>query len=525
MVSTRADCGVPAGSVEIGARRQRAIEPMRIRVRLDGRQLRRWHVELIERLSERSDTQVWVDPGFEQPAVPSLVDSLFRIETLIHGLPREGRSNRAPLSALAGFARDAQAPADVALDLCGEQPCADGRVLRVEYDGAAGEAALLAAIFDRRTPLMQVRAAEGVIAAGRLGSDHGGIARATFEDMLARAATLILAALDGNASPVLPDLPPDPAATRHRAPLSVPGVAKIAAGQAARKIALEAYRLCCNAPHWRVGWRKSAGQDVYDLRRHPERGWSVLPDDGRRFYADPFPISYRGKLMLFLEDYEYRLGRGVISAVEFGPDGPIGAPIRVLEQPGHLSYPFVFEREGSLWMVPESCSAGTVDLYRSTDFPSGWVRESTLISGVVASDATLIERDGTWWLFATVRDSGGSFSDALHLWSAPDFRGPWTPHPRNPVLIDIASARPGGRLVERGGVLYRPVQDCRTGYGAAVGVARVVRLDHQQYRQTVEAILRPGPEWIGRRLHTLNSAGGFEFIDGSAPAPRWKAGR
>ena len=33
---------------------------------------------------------------------------------------------------------------------------------------------------------------------------------------------------------------------------------------------------------------------------------------------------------------------------------------------------------------------------------------------------------------ATVQDGGGSYSDALHVWSAPDLRGPWTPHRRNP---------------------------------------------------------------------------------------------
>jgi hypothetical protein len=102
----------------------------------------------------------------------------------------------------------------------------------------------------------------------------------------------------------------------------------------------------------------------------------------------------------------------------------------------------------------------------------------------------------------------------LYLWSAPDFRGPWTAHRRNPVLIDIASARPAGRFVERDGALYRPVQDCRNGYGAALGIARVDRLDHEQYRQTVETIIPPGRELGGRRFHTLNSAGGFEFIDG-----------
>ncbi|MGH1587213.1 hypothetical protein ACRBEV_01255 [Methylobacterium phyllosphaerae] len=40
-----------------------------------------------------------------------------------------------------------------------------------------------------------------------------------------------------------------------------------------------------------MGWRRLAGPDLIDLRRHPESGWQVLPDDGRRFYADPFAIA------------------------------------------------------------------------------------------------------------------------------------------------------------------------------------------------------------------------------------------
>jgi len=172
-------------------------------------------------------------------------------------------------------------------------------------------------------------------------------------------------------------------------------------------------------------------------------------------------------------------------------------------------------------MIPESCSAARVDLFRATAFPGGWVKEATLIEGVVASDASLIEQDGKWWLFATVRDGGGSFSDALHLWSAPDFRGPWTPHPRNPVLIDIASARPAGRMALRDGQLLRPVQDCRQGYGKALGIARVTQLDDTGFAQEVETILEAGgPLWPGRRLHSLNGAGGFEFIDGSAMVRR-----
>ncbi|KAA0995553.1 formyl transferase, partial [Pseudonocardia sp. EV170527-09] len=85
------------------------------------------------------------------------------------------------------------------------------------------------------------------------------------------------------------------------------------------------------------------------------------------------------------------------------------------------------------WMVPESSASGTVDLYRATRYPGGWVKEATLLSGVVASDATLLEQGGRWWIFATLRDAvpeapagSGSYHDALCLWSAPDFRGPYT---------------------------------------------------------------------------------------------------
>jgi hypothetical protein len=135
---------------------------------------------------------------------------------------------------------------------------------------------------------------------------------------------------------------------------------------------------------------------------------------------------------------------------------------------------------------------------------------------VVASDATLSEHDGRWWMFATVRDGGGSYSDALHLWSAPALLGPWVPHRRNPVLVDLATARPAGRVVRRGDMLVRPFQDCRKGYGTALGLAEIIRLDDDHFEQRVETILRPGPLWPGHRLHTLNRAGVLECIDGSA---------
>ena len=89
-------------------------------------------------------------------------------------------------------------------------------------------------------------------------------------------------------------------------------------------------------------------------------------------------------------------------------------------------------------------------------------------------------------------------------------------HP--PVAANPYGRRNGQAAIAgycRDGGLIRPVQDCRQGYGAALGLARILRLDEEGYAQRVETRLRPGAAWPGTRLHMLSAAGGFEFIDGS----------
>jgi hypothetical protein len=491
---------------------------MRLTLNIDASPLRRWHLLLIERLETIPGLDLSISLPDVDPPDQSGLGPLFRVEGLLHNLRSDGLFARASRAEVTVPTNRPTGQADLVLDLGEGRALVPGRRWVLLVDGEAGEGALVAALLAGRMPLVELKEGAALIAAGRPGTEYGRILLATLDDVLSRVVTLIAAAVAGGRLRV-PALPPPEAEQAAAAPQA--GIAQTVVKAGVSKAIELVYRSCFHAPHWRVGWRKLDGPDLFALKRHPDSGWTDLPDDGTRFYADPFPILHEGRLTLFVEDFVHATGKGIISAVEFGPDGPLGTPEPVFEQPGHLSYPFVFAADGEVWMIPESCSAGRVDLFRATAFPGGWVKEATLIEGVTASDATLIEWNGLWWLFATVRDGGGSFSDALHLWSAPDFRGPWTPHPRNPVLIDIASARPAGDMIIRDGQLLRPVQDCRQGYGKALGIARVTRLDREGFAQGVETIIEAGgPLWPGRRLHSLNSAGGFEFIDGSAMARR-----
>ena len=354
---------------------------------------------------------------------------------------------------------------------------------------------------------------------GRPGSEQPGVLVAAYSDVLAGLATLLLSALRGTpvAAPASDQHVADPFVRR-----TAPSLPVVAARKTAGVMARHAYRALYRSPHWRVGWRfVEPGQpDVLDLLDHPRDGWHDLPDDGHHFYADPFPVVHDGDTWLFVEDFDHRLGRGVISAVGFDEDGPLGVPRTVLEHDVHLSYPHVLEHDGEMWMVPETSGAGRIELYRARSFPDRWSRERVLVQDVVASDATVFLRDSTWWMLATVRH-GGSFSDTLQAWTADQLWGPWTPHRTAPLVVDIASARPAGRVVIRDGRVLRPVQDNRNGYGASLLLTEITRLDADGFDQRVIGSLAASPEgWPGRRLHTLNRAGRLEVIDGSATSFR-----
>jgi hypothetical protein len=174
-------------------------------------------------------------------------------------------------------------------------------------------------------------------------------------------------------------------------------------------------------------------------------------------------------------------------------------------------------------MIPETTGNRDVAIYKCVGFPDKWERQATLLSGLELADVTITRHDGLYYLFGVSYDGVGGYSDTLAIYYAQDLFGPWLPHASNPVLIDRASARPAGNFVTIDGKLWRPVQDCTTGYGGGLGLAEIVELTPTTFRQIVKTSIGPGPLWPGRKLHTLNRCGGLEVIDGARIEPKWRA--
>ncbi|WBO20844.1 glucosamine inositolphosphorylceramide transferase family protein [Sphingomonas abietis] len=241
-----------------------------------------------------------------------------------------------------------------------------------------------------------------------------------------------------------------------------------------------------------------------------------IPGSGNlRYHADPFGLWRGNMLYVFTEKFDYRDAIGTISVSVFDSDLALVEQTSVLQEPWHLSYPFVFEADGETWLLPEAFQSGGLWLYRAMAFPYRWERAHRIELGHIPLDATPFHDGSRWWLFyAPAFPERGRLSH-LHAAWADRLEGPWTDHPANPVLVDVNGARPGGTPLWRGGVLHLPIQDCRGTYGAALRLLRFERLEPDSIILSAAGILHAPSAAAPYRdgCHTLSAAGPVTLID------------
>jgi hypothetical protein len=493
----------------------------RIEIVVDRRGSRRWHERLRDRLARvlpESAIRFRLVDGAD--GFPTAITRLLALERLLLRHSRPTLSDSAQLTetkSLADF------EPSIVIDCTGREHLSAqpnrAMLLRPLYDGNAGETAAAAALLARACPSISIENVNDgtIVATGLPSLEAADGLTGGLEAVVSRVITLIEKTLLS------------PRGTSHArksadvapAPRALAFLLRNMAYHCAREI----YHLCCHSPHWRVGWRFTDGPGVLETGGLSGIPWRVLTNLGDAYAADPFPIEWRGKTCVFFEQFDHRVGRGRIFAQEFESERPAGEPFLVLEEPWHLSYPFLIARGQELYLMPEASLSGAVPLYRCVEFPRKWELVAHLLTEIEAADATIFRHAEKYWMTSVIRDGVGGYSDTLAIHHAPDLLGPWQEHARRPVLVDSRFARPAGAVVERDGVLWRPIQDCSTGYGKKLALARIDVLDPENFSQTVTCVIPPGPLWPGDRLHTLNRCGRLECIDGAVLTPKNRTAR
>ncbi len=235
-----------------------------------------------------------------------------------------------------------------------------------------------------------------------------------------------------------------------------------------------------------------------------------------RFWADPCLFSLSSeKRFIFLEEYIYKKKKAHISVIELNETGKSSEPQLVLDKPYHLSYPFVFNAGDEIFMIPETSANRTIEIYKCISFPYQWEFKMNLMENLHAVDATVHYYKGKYWLFANIKENkGASAWDELFLFYSNELlTKTWNPHSQNPVISDVRSARPAGRLFVHQNKLFRPSQDSSCTYGYAINLNELITLSETEYEERKITTIFPHWEKDAEATHTFSYSDGAVVID------------
>lgn len=205
--------------------------------------------------------------------------------------------------------------------------------------------------------------------------------------------------------------------------------------------------------------------------------------------ADPFLFVYNKTLYLFYESKEL-YHDGVIMMESTKDLISWTKPVVVLKQSFHLSYPWVFEYQGNVYMMPETCHMHEIRVYRAKnkhltcfEYYKTLLREDESIQTDIISsfcDSSIVSRNGKYYLFTTIMKKNGNL---LYVYVADEMFGTYKMHPCAPVESSLKYGRNAGQLIKDNYNIYRVCQNCEKRYGDNVNVMKIEELTPNKYKE------------------------------------------
>ncbi len=240
--------------------------------------------------------------------------------------------------------------------------------------------------------------------------------------------------------------------------------------------------------------------------------WHKIIPPKEVFQADPFILYKDGKHYVFYEELQFADYHGYLAVAELDTkQGKLVNAHTILKLDYHLSYPQVFEENGTFYMIPESAENHTVDLFECTDFPYQWKKKKTLLDNIQAVDSTLLKTDDAAYLFLSEKVEGANFDDELSLYKSTDLLAkPFEKLYPEPIVSDVCNARMAGKFMHKDGEILRIAQDCGKRYGYRANINKVLQIENGYKEQKLQTIA-PGSRALG--FHTYNEDQGIAVAD------------
>lgn len=261
--------------------------------------------------------------------------------------------------------------------------------------------------------------------------------------------------------------------------------------------------------NWMIGWVDAPISESLRWHTCPPVRWIGARSE-KRYLADPFAWPRQDHVVM-CEEYDFATRLGRIKKLRVNGGDIMDEADIDFGLTGHLSYPFIFEHDGVIYCLPESCVARRLTIYRWSE-PGGWSVHATPLTDIAAADSILFTHGGYFWIAYT--DPEIDRFDNLNLCYAASLAGPWQLHANNPVRSDPRNARCGGTPFRHDGKLYRPAQDCAARYGAALRIMEIVTCTPTQYVEREVTTIQPERGCNPDGFHTLSACGDKCLVDG-----------
>lgn len=258
------------------------------------------------------------------------------------------------------------------------------------------------------------------------------------------------------------------------------------------------------AESWNVAWREKGEGSILNDTVTP---FNIIKNSFRYWAADPFLYNYNGRVYVFAELYDYIKCRGVLGYCEI-KSGKATKWKPIIIENYHLSFPYIFQDDEDIYIMPESNSAEELYLYRAVSFPNKWKKVHCLRKEVQYADTTFI-CDGDH-KYALTYEVSNPQNPSLWLLDLDNKK-----LDQKVNLAHIELRRPAGKVMQTQNI--RCAQNCYGAYGKGL-IFYKYSLKNNEYKE--EEFLRLFPEDISLSfslyldgMHTYNFLDNYEVID------------
>lgn len=261
--------------------------------------------------------------------------------------------------------------------------------------------------------------------------------------------------------------------------------------------------------------KKMFYEDIWFLayRKIDENKYTLIKSSKRYWYADPFLFKHNNEVFIFCEVYDRFYDRGFIGYAKFDLERQFKFNKAICKE-YHMSYPCIFEYQGTIYIIPETKQNKTIELYKAKDFPYSWELDCILKDNIEAVDSTVVNFENRLLLYTYINLGKNKVFRVYNL----DIENKKLNESEYEDIIDEKLVgRPAGNIIYNEGLYLRPTQDNRKTYGENIFLfeinknANIFGIKCDKMISTKK--IKFEEDCLATKIHTINHCGNIEIID------------